>query len=106
MTNKEEIHLYVSIQVLTLYMLLQDEFLAHMFGNMVLRRLNTMHTLTSHITNRSASKNKCKLKTKLIKSFLKVIQSQSILKTKKMPSKNMVSTSTKEVLFLEILSES
>ena len=76
-----------------------------MFGNTVLKRLNTTLILISHTTSQSARKKKCKLKMKLIKSFLKGILSPNILRTKRLPNKSMVSTCIKEVSYRETQSE-
>lgn len=86
-------------------MLLLVEFLVHMFGNMVLRRLNIMLILILLIMSQLLKKNKCKLRMKLIKSFFKLIQFLSILRTKRLLNKSMDSISIKVVLFLVTLSE-
>lgn len=86
-------------------MLLLVEFLVHMFGNMVLRRLNIMLILILLTMNQLLKKKKCKLRMKLIKSFFKLIQFLSILRTRKLLNKSMDSTSIKVVLFLVTLSE-
>lgn len=86
-------------------MLLLVEFLVHMFGNMVLRRLNIMLILILLIMSQLLKKKKCKLRMKLIKSFFKLIQFLSILRTKRLLNKSMDSTFIKVVLFLVTLSE-
>ena len=103
--KKEETHWSVSTLVLTLCMLLPEESSVHMFGNTVLKRLNTTLILISLTTSQSARKKKCKLKMKLIKSFLKGILSPNILRTKRLPNKSMVSTCIKEVSYRETQSE-
>ena len=60
----------------------------------------------SPTTNQSAKKRKWKSKMKPTRSFLKDIQSTSILKTRKLRKKNSVSIFIKEVLFQETQSES
>lgn len=105
LTKKEETHWDVSTQVHILCMLLLVEFLVHMFGNMVLRRLNIMLILILLIMSQLLKKNKCKLRMKLIKSFFKLIQFLSILRTKRLLNKSMDSISIKVVLFLVTLSE-
>jgi len=69
---KEDLLLEDSILELILSMLLQEEFLALIFGKMVRKKLNTMPMLISHITSQFQSKSKCKSKTKQTKSFYKV----------------------------------
>lgn len=105
LTEKEETHWDVSTQVHILCMLLLVEFLVHMFGNMVLRRLNIMLILILLTMSRLLKKKKCKLKMKLIKLFLKLIQFLNTLRTRRLLKKSMDSTSIKEVLFLVTLSE-
>lgn len=75
------------------------EFLVHMFGNMVLRRLNIMLTLILLIMSQLPKKKKCKLKMKLIRSFFKLTQFLNTLRIKRLLKKSMDSTSIKVVLF-------
>lgn len=86
-------------------MLLLVEFLVHMFGNMVLRRLNIMLILILLIMSQLLKKRKCRLRMKLTELFLNLIQFLNILRIKKLLNKSMDSIFIKVVLFLVTLSE-
>ncbi len=86
-------------------MLQPEELLVHMFGSMVLKRLNIMHILMLPIMNQLPKRKKCKSKMKQTKLFSKGIQFTSISKTRKLLRKSSDSTFIKEVLFQVTQSE-
>jgi len=90
------------IPALTLYLLLAEKFLVHMFGRMVLKKLLNKHILTSLTSKVYQKKKKEKLKIKLTELSIHAVKLAKVLWINQRQRKYMDSVYIKVEWFQEI----